>query len=181
VRKTLGAFVATTAVLGVGAVAVAGNGGDIKETLTGYEETPLALSTSGVGDFRAHLNRSAEEIEYTLSFGGLESAVTQAHIHFEKRAESGPIVVWLCETETNQNPLPDNSTPTCPAEGGSVTGVIGPADVQGGAAPRGLEAGNFAEFVRALRAGATYANVHSTGRPGGEIRAQLEDSSRGDD
>jgi hypothetical protein len=27
--------------------------------------------------------------------------------------------------------------------------------------------------VAAVRAGATYVNVHTTGRPGGEIRAQL--------
>ena len=29
------------------------------------------------------------------------------------------------------------------------------------------------ELIRAMRNGATYVNVHSTGRPGGEIRAQL--------
>jgi hypothetical protein len=48
------------------------------------------------------------------------------------------------------------------------------ANVGGGAAAQGLEAGNFDEFVRALRSGATYVNVHSVGRPGGEIRAQLD-------
>src|SRR6267143_1446342 len=33
--------------------------------------------------------------------------------------------------------------------------------------------GEFAEVVRAIRNGAVYANVHSTLRPGGEIRGQL--------
>ena len=44
--------------------------------------------------------------------------------------------------------------------------VIGPAD-------QGIAAGEFSELVAAIRAGATYANVHSTKYPGGEIRAQL--------
>jgi len=49
-----------------------------------------------------------------------------------------------------------------------------------GAASQGLAAGEFTELVRAIRAGATYVNVHTTGHPGGEIRAQLEDKKHGD-
>jgi hypothetical protein len=63
-----------------------------------------------------------------------------------------------------------------------VRGTIRPADVLGNAAAQGLAAGEFNEFVRAMRAGATYVNVHSQGRPGGEIRAQIEFSDdRGHD
>jgi hypothetical protein len=47
------------------------------------------------------------------------------------------------------------------------------------AVPQGIEAGNFAELVAAMRAGSTYANVHSSKWPAGEIRAQIRD--RGDD
>ena len=49
-----------------------------------------------------------------------------------------------------------------------------------GAAGQGLAAGEFNELVRAIRAGATYVNVHTTGYPGGEIRAQLEGNKHGD-
>ncbi len=47
---------------------------------------------------------------------------------------------------------------------------------------QGITAGQFHELVDAIRRGATYANVHSTLYPGGEIRAQLEeDDDRGHD
>jgi len=44
--------------------------------------------------------------------------------------------------------------------------VIGPSS-------QGVAAGEFDELIRAIRAGATYVNVHSTLYPPGEIRAQI--------
>jgi hypothetical protein len=41
---------------------------------------------------------------------------------------------------------------------------------------QGIEAGNFAELVAAMRAGHTYANVHTQKWPTGEIRAQIDDN-----
>jgi hypothetical protein len=79
--------------------------------------------------------------------------------------------VFLCSNLGN-GPA---GTQACPAAGGTITGTITAANVTAGAAGQGIAAGEFAEFVNAIRAGATYVNVHSTNRPGGEIRAQLED------
>ena len=170
-RKTLTLFVAATAALGAGAVAVAGGGGgDVKETLTGYEEN-MAISTPGVGEFRARIDPSAETIRYRLSFEGIPTEVRQAHIHFEKRTNNGPIVAWLCDSAAN--PSPRESTPPCPATGGEVSGVITKDDVGTGSAGQGIGPGEFAEFVQAIRAGVTYVNVHSVAFPGGEIRSQI--------
>ena len=177
VRIKLAFVIATAGVLGVGAVAVGADGTDVDERLTGFEEFP-ALSTPGVGEFRASVKRSSEEIRYRLTFRGLETDVTQAHIHFENASNSGPVVVFLCSNLGN-GPA---GTQACPAAGGSITGTIRPVDVGAGAAAQGLAAGEFAEFVAAIRSGATYVNVHSVGRPGGEIRAQLgDDHGRGHD
>lgn len=178
VRIKLALAIATAGVLGVGAtVAVAADGTDVDETLTGFEEVP-ALSTPGVGEFRASVRRSGEEIRYRLSFRELETPVTQAHIHFENATNNGPIVVFLCSNLGN-GPA---GTQACPAAGGTITGTIRAADVLGGAATQGLAAGEFQEFVAAVRSGATYVNVHSSGRQGGEIRAQLGgDHGRGHD
>ncbi len=158
--------------LGFGAVAVAGGHG-INERLTGYQEVP-ALSTPGVGTFEASINKAGTEIRYQLTFANLESPVTQAHIHFENETNAGPIVVFLC---TNLGNGPAGTQP-CPAGGGTISGTITAADVGAGAAAQGLAAGEFDELVRAIRAGATYVNVHTTGRPTGEIRAQINDKSQ---
>jgi CHRD domain len=48
-----------------------------------------------------------------------------------------------------------------------------PGQRRAGGSAHGLAAGEFDELVRAIQAGATYVNVHSVGRPAGEIRAQL--------
>jgi hypothetical protein len=154
-------------------VAVATNrGSEFREKLTGYEETPQALSTPANGEFKARVSRFSEKIDFRLSYRGFETDVTQAHIHFGARATSGGISVWLCKT-TQTGPGADDAQ-TCPAREGTVQGTITPESVVGPSG-QGISAGEWEEFVDALRAGYTYANVHSVARGPGEIRAQLED------
>lgn len=147
-----------------------GNRSDIREQLSGYEEDPLTVSTAGNGEFRAKINRSAQTIEYTLSYADLGSAVQQAHIHFGGKAQSGGISVFLC-TNLNNGPA---GTQLCPAAPATITGTITPADVIG-PANQGITAGEFAELLAAIRTETTYVNVHSMNFPGGEIRGQIED------
>ena len=142
----------------------------VRERLSGYQEDPLTVSTSGSGAFRARIGPSAGTISYALSYSGLEGAVAQAHIHFGGRAQSGGISVFLCSNLGN-GPA---GTQACPAAPATVRGTIRPADVIGPAG-QGIDPGEFDELVAAIRAGTTYVNVHSAKYPGGEIRAQLED------
>ena len=176
---------AVIALLGVGSYAVAGGGSKnfSGSPMTGYEENP-DLSTTGTGSFTARLSDDGSSIHYKLSYSGLEGNVTQAHVHFAKAGVNGGISFWLCETASVQSP--STSTPTCPAPGGTVEGDITSAEVIGPGATvgppptagQGIEPGNLAEILAAMRAGHAYANVHSTKWPGGEIRAQL-DNGRG--
>jgi hypothetical protein len=176
VKLALAVVAAGALAIGIVTVALAGGGKSIREKLTGYQEVP-ALSTPGVGKFQASISRGANEIRYRLTYGGLESPATQSHIHFENRTNSGPVVVFLC-TNLGNGPA---GTQACPLNGGTISGTIRPADVGAGAAAQGLAAGEFDELVRAIRAGATYVNVHTTGHPSGEIRAQLDDKHNHDD
>lgn len=162
----------------VGAVAVAGDGDNIRERLTGYEEDPMVLSTTGNGTFRAHVNERQQTIDYRLRYADLEAVVQQAHIHFGGPRQSGGISVFLCSNLGN-GPA---GTQACPDQPATVTGTIRAADVIGPAG-QGIAAGEFTELVDAIDHGVTYVNVHSAKYPGGEIRAQLDedDDDRGHD
>ena len=58
-----------------------------------------------------------------------------------------------------------------------LTGTCVPTDV-GGPAGQGIAAGEWDEFVAALRAGMMYANVHNATFPSGEIRAQINNKDQ---
>ena len=170
-RVKLALGVAVLGVAGVSTAAIAHDRSRFDASLTGYEEVPT-LSTQGGGTFQASINRGKDEIRYTLSYHGPFDAVTggtvtQAHIHLGARAVNGGIAAFLCSNLGN-GPA---GTPACPAEG-TVSGTITPAQVVG-PADQGIAPAEFAELVRALRAGAAYANVHTTTKTGGEIRGQI--------
>jgi hypothetical protein len=157
--------------LGAAGVTVAGADDDdgVQARLKGFEEVP-AVSTAASGKFEAEIDRAAQRIDYELSYSDLEAPVLFAHIHLGQRTANGGVSVFLCG---------GGDKPPCPLTSGTVEGTIDPADVIGPAS-QGIAAGEFDELVRAIRAGVTYANVHSTKFPGGEIRGQI-DAGGGDD
>lgn len=167
------------------------NKGDDKfaARLSGYNEvhfiaapTPAlrgAVSTQARGSFRAEIDDNTQTISYELSFQDLEADVSQAHIHFGQRHTVGAVVVWLCQTAGTPAPAAvAGLTPLCGGpRANTVTGMITPAQVLT-ATGQGINAGEFDEVVRAIRAGAAYANVHSALFPPGEIRGQIHDDDR---
>jgi len=98
----------------------------------------------------------------------MEGTVTQAHIHLGQKSVNGGISVFLC----SNLPAPPPGTPACPPAPATVTATIEPSDVIGPAG-QGIAAGELNELLRAMRAGVTCANVHTTLFPGGEIRGQV--------
>lgn len=130
-----------------------------------------AISSKASGRFKATIDDNGKMIHYELSYDGLESAVTQAHIHFGQRHSVGGIVAWLCQTTLVPPPPAAAAVPTCP-QSGTVSGTITPAQVLA-VTGQGIDAEQFDELVSAIRAGATYANVHTQTFAPGEIRGQL--------
>jgi hypothetical protein len=144
--------------------------GNLKaKRMSGYLEVP-SISTTGKGTIETRI-RNGSRIEYKLTYSGLSSAASAAHIHFAQPGVSGGVVAFLCG---------GGGKPACPATSGTVSGTIVPADVLAVAA-QGIAAGEFGELAAAMKAGFTYANVHTASFPTGEIRGQVSPSGDGDD
>jgi len=179
VRKRRPYVLAVATVVGLAAVsyAVAGASGplhrgeppnskEFKAHLNGFQEVP-SVSTKAVGEFRAHLVEP-EKLHFVFRYEGLEGGNSLfAHVHFAQRSVNGGVVFFLC----------GGAKPACPNGSGTVEGDITPADVvsSAGATAQGIAPTEFAEILRAMRAGHAYANIHTTTWPGGEIRGQIND------
>jgi hypothetical protein len=138
--------------------------------LNGFNEVPT-LSSPATGDFDAKINRDETQIDYQLTYSGFPTPVLQAHLHLGRRAVNGGIMVFICSNLGN-GPA---GTPLCPTPAGTVSGTWTAASVVGPAA-QGIAPGEFAEVVRAIRARAAYANIHSQQFPAGEVRDQVKSS-----
>ena len=135
---------------------------ELKARLDGFQQVP-SLLTDGNGTFEAKIGEDGTSISYTLTYSGLSSPATVAHIHFAQPGVNGGVIAFLCG---------GGGKPACPAAGGTVTGVITAADIIG-PTDQGIAKGDFAGAVRAIESGNTYVNVHSTTYPAGEIRGQI--------
>ena len=147
-------------------------------TLQGINETPGPVATAATGSFDATLSADGTTLTYTVTYNNLNAPVTQSHIHYGLSKETGGVMVFLCQTAAAPAPATDLGVATCPAGvTGTVTGTITVANLIGPNG-QGITPGvDFDKFLNALRTGASYANVHSTRSPGGEIRGVVH---RGD-
>jgi hypothetical protein len=130
-------------------------------TLTGAEEVPPVV-TIATGDAQFELSTNGLQIRYQLEYQDIEGAF-MGHIHLENRGKNGNVVVWLCG---------GFGKPDCPVTGGTLSGVITASDFKAELAGKPMSA-----LVAEMRAGRTYANVHTRNsphpHPAGEIRGQI--------
>jgi hypothetical protein len=157
---------ALSGALGAAVLALAAPAGALAQDqfdarLNGFQEVP-SVSTTASGQFTAQVSADGTTIEYELNYSGFGAPIAAAHVHFGRRGANGGVIAFLCG---------GGGKPDCPAQGpvtGTIdaTAVVGPQD-------QGIAPGEIAELVRALRAGAVYANVHTSSFPDGEIRGQV--------
>ena len=163
-------------VWGVGAPSVSAHGKKEPRSFTahldGYQEV-TAVSTPARGAFWAKLSRDGMSLEYKLSYSRLSGDVRFSHIHFGRSRTNGGVIVFLCQTDSGPDPL--GLAPMCVQEG-SVSGTV-TADNVVGPGGQGVDPGEFEELVRAMRAGATYVNLHTSTFPAGELRGQIGQAS----
>jgi hypothetical protein len=140
-----------------------GNGkAHLAAELEGFQEVP-SISTKAHGEIKVKVNGSS--IKYELRYRDFDSPVLFAHIHFAQEGVNGGVAAFLCG---------GNGKPACPQGSGTVTGTITADNVKAIAA-QGLAANDIGGLIGALKAGYTYANVHSQDFDSGEIRGQIGD------
>lgn len=126
--------------------------------LSGANEVP-ANTSAARGTFTATIDEAANTIQWSLSVPAITNA-SAAHLHTGQAGINGPIVLNLFAAPAGS-----------PAQAVNVSGSSKGSDLVGP-----LQ-GNLQEFIRAVKGGTIYVNVHTTGNPGGEIRAQVVTAS----
>jgi CHRD domain-containing protein len=173
-RRLAGLFVATIAALSAAPLFAHDkeDHSNFATSLTGYEETPSTINSAASGDFKLRISNDGASIQYALSYRDLPSPITQSHIHFGRPGLNGGVVLFLCTNLAPPAGVP--VPPLCPLTSATITGTLSATDVVP-IAGQSIDAGaaGFADVIKAIRAGAAYANVHTTGHPGGEIRGAL--------
>jgi hypothetical protein len=110
--------------------------------LTGTQQVP-SVQTEGNGSASLTYDSSTRVLTWSITYNGLSSSVTMAHIHLGAAGKNGPVVFWLSKRGT---PV---SSP--------ITG----------------EATLTPDQAQQFSAGEWYINVHTKDHPGGEIRGQI--------
>jgi hypothetical protein len=146
--------------------ASAHDGNKLHARMIPSQEVPV-VSSQASGEFEARIE-SDTSVSFKMSYGGLEGGpILFAHIHLGQRGVNGGIMAFLC----NNTPAGPQPQP-CPAGPATIEGTITAADILP-LATQQVPAGGFEDFLRALRNGTAYANLHTTASPGGEIRGQI--------
>lgn len=153
--------------------------------LKGLNETPIVVS-GATGHAKLTISHDEKSIDYELTYSGLEGSVGTgksvlfAHVHVGRPTVAGGVAVFFCgggNTDATKKACPASAGPGTPNP--AVTGTWTAADITG-PTPQGVDPTNpngedsFARLVKAIKSGLSYANVHTTRSPGGEIRGQLQ-------
>jgi len=150
--------------------------------LSTFNEVP-PKANGAHGTFRARLSEDGTTLSWTFTWSGLTGPPLVAHIHFGLKGANYPVMTFFCGGPKGIPAIPQK--PDCPqSTSGSITGTTTAADIialntAGATTDQALDQHDFAGFLRALRAGSAYANMHTTRFPGGEIRGQVA-AHRGD-
>ena len=89
-------------------------------SLSGANEVP-PINSAGAADFDMTIQHGT--ITFSLTFSGLSSSLTLAHLHFAPSKVAGGVMIFLCG---------GGNQPACPATtSGTITGTITAANVTG--------------------------------------------------
>jgi hypothetical protein len=159
--RSIGIWAITILTASLFAVPVARSATELfSANLAGENEVP-PINTAGSATFRMQIVDS--NITFSLSFSDLSSPLAVAHLHFAPTKVSGGVMIFLCG---------GGGQPTCPATtSGTITGTITATNVTGPTL-QGITAGDLDSALEAVRAGLSYANMHTTNFGGARFAAK---------
>ena len=129
--------------------------------LSGKNEVPPKdTKATGTATFNVI---GTDSITYTVHVKDMQM-VTAAHIHQGKAGENGPVLVTLFST----------TTPSAMTNGELAKGTITATNLEGPLAGK-----QVTDLISMIKSGGTYANVHTTANPMGEIRGQIVEGKTG--
>lgn len=145
------------------------NGNQFQAHLIGYNEVP-SLNSPGHGDLTLTIGNG--QLTWSLTYAGFVNQPAVAHVHVGQPGVDGGVSFYFC----------GGPKPACPSSASgpvTITGTVMPSDILGPTA-QGFAAGDLNSVVNAIEAGFTYANMHTSVFPAGEIRGQLEPGNGND-
>lgn len=123
--------------------------------------TGMPPASSATGTMTLDFISATDTLDYTLTFSGLTSDTTMAHIHLGPPGQSGAPLLMIYDYG-----MPPSQNMTSDTMSGSLTAMdFMPDSVDG--------ISTFAQAISAIESGNTYVNIHSTNYPAGEIRGQI--------
>lgn len=162
-------FVVFVALL-LGSVVAAHAQSEFAANLSGIEEVPAVKTAAfGTATFDVNVSEGTLGMNYTLSATNLKQAF-MAHIHCAPEGVNGPIVLQLAGTAPGNRGFNLNGPWVASAE--VTDGNIQPQMCQNAAGDQIL-VNNLTDLLTLMAQGLTYANIHTTANPAGEIRGQI--------
>ena len=143
-------------------------------TLTGAQEVPPSGSPA-TGNALVTVDAAANTLSVSLTFSGLTSGNTAAHIHCCLATPFASANVMVATTTPTFTDFPTGTTAGTYDHLFNLldAGTYNPAFVTSPFNPSGTLAGAAAALVAGITSGETYLNIHTSNFPGGEIRGFL--------
>jgi hypothetical protein len=107
------------------------------------------------------LDKGGTALHYKLTVSNLEDA-SMAHIHLAPPGKDGPPAVWL---------YPPGPPPVIKA--GKFEGTLAEGDIKADGLLGELKGKPLSALIQKFDAGEAYVNIHTKGKPGGEVRGQI--------
>lgn len=126
-------------------------------SLTGSEAVPPSGSAA-TGQCTFTLSSDGKTMHFVLTVNSL-SNITASHIHLGAAGQNGPVIVPLY---------------LGPAKTGSFTGTLASGDITASTLVGSLQGKSMSDLVEDINNGLCYVNIHTTAKPGGEIRGIIK-------